>query len=219
MVIQKDVFWKAAVITLIVFSLGIFLGYSLEGHRWSEIQKEYKNVEIEWQEARLQSAYYQLLSPEFCEASIKENLKFSDKVYEQGLILEKYENANRLTEEMKYEKLRYALLKLEFWLNSVLLKQKCETDYSNLLYFYSDQPSIKEKAAQDSQSIILKNLKHKYASRIMLIPLPLDMDIATINIIKQTYNIQKAPSILIDEKIKLEGIQSLENLEQELNLK
>jgi hypothetical protein len=215
MVVQKDIFWKAAIITLIVFSLGIFLGYFLESNRWTEIREEYKKVEIEWADAKLQSIYYQLMSPEFCEAAIKENLIFSDKVYHQGLTLEKYEDANRLTEEMKYEKLKYALLKLEFWLNSISLKNKCKTDYSNIIYFYSDEPSINEKAAQDSQSVILKNLKDKHAEKIMLIPLPLDMDIATINIIKKTYNINKAPTILIDEKIKLEGVQSLEDLENE----
>ena len=159
------------------------------------------------------------MSPEFCEAAIKENLKFSDKIYEQGLKLERYENANRLTSEMKYEKLRYALLKLEFWLNSISLKQKCKTDYSNIVYFYANHPSIIERAAQDSQSVILKNLKDKHASKIMLIPLPLDTDIATINIIKQTYSITEPPTILIDEKMKLEGVQSLESLEEKLNLK
>lgn len=215
MVVQKDIFWKAAIITLIVFSLGIFLGYFLESNRWTEIKEEYKKVEMEWADAKLQSIYYQLMSPEFCEAAIEENLIFSDKVYHQGLTLEKYEDANRLTGEMKYEKLRYAFLKLEFWLNSISLKNKCKTDYSNIIYFYSDEPSINEKAAQDSQSVILKNLKDKHAEKIMLIPLPLDMDIATINIIKKTYNINKAPTILIDEKIKLEGIQSLEDLENE----
>ncbi len=215
MVVQKDIFWKAAIITLIVFSLGIFLGYFLESNRWTEIKEEYKKVEMEWADAKLQSIYYQLMSPEFCEAAIEENLIFSDKVYHQGLTLEKYEDANRLTGEMKYEKLRYAFLKLEFWLNSISLKNKCKTDYSNIIYFYSDEPSINEKAAQDSQSVILKNLKDKHAEKIMLIPLPLDMDIATINIIKKTYNINKAPTILIDEKIKLEGVQTIEDLENE----
>ncbi len=219
MVIQKDVFWKAAIITLVVFSLGIFLGYSLESSRWEEIQEEYKQVEVQWAEAKLQTLYYQLLTPEFCEAAIKENLKFADKVYEQGLKLEKYESANRLTSEMEYEKMRYALLKLEFWLNSISLKKRCETDYLNVVYFYSDNPSMKEKAEQDSQSVILKNLKDKYASKIMLIPLPIDMDISTINIIKQTYSITESPTILIDEKTKLEGIQSLEELENSLGLK
>lgn len=219
MVVQKDVFWKAAIITLIVFSLGILLGYSLESNRWVEVKEEYKQVEIEWADAKLQSIYYQLMSPEFCEAAIKENLKFADKVYEQGLKLERYENANRLTEEMSYEKLRYALLKLEFWLNSISLKEKCKTDYSNVIYFYLNKPSIIEKAAQDNQAVILKHLKDKYASKIMLIPLPMDLDIATVNIIKETYNISITPSILIDEKIKLEGLQSLEELESVLKLK
>ena len=87
-----------------------------------EIQEEYKKVEIGWAEAKLQSMYYQLMTPEFCDAAIKENIRFADKVYEQGLKLEAYENANRLMKQMEYEKLKYALLKFQFWLNSISLK-------------------------------------------------------------------------------------------------
>ena len=47
----------------------------------------------------------------------------------------------------------------------------------------------------------------------MLIPLPIDMDISMINIMKGTYDISKTPTILINEKIKVEGLQSFDELE------
>jgi len=217
--IQKDVFWKAAVITLIVFSLGVLLGYLLEENRISEIQNEYKQVEMEWADAKLQSVYYyQLLNPEYCDIAIESNINFADKVYQQGLKLERYEKANKLNNEMVYEKQRYALLKLEFWMNSVILKDKCKADYNNVVYFYKDQSSIAENSAQEAQSKILLELKNKYAQKVMLIPLPIDMDIATINIIKDIYNIEKVPTIFINEKIKLENVNSLQEIEKNINL-
>ncbi len=216
MVVQKDVFWKAAIITAIVFILGVSLGILLESSRVKEIRDEYKTVEVEWADAKLQSSLFQVLSPKFCEASIQENLNFADKVYEEGLKIERYEDANRLSNEdsLLYEKQRYTLFKLEFWLNSINLKEKCNANYTNLVYFYLDDPSLTERPKQDTLSIILKDLKQKYGQEIMLIPIPLDLDIATVNVVKTAYNISVAPTILINEKIKLEGLYSQEEIEE-----
>ena len=48
----------------------------------------------------------------------------------------------------------------------------------------------------------------------MLIPLPVDMDIATINVIKDTYNITITPTLIIDGNIKFEGVQDLETIKK-----
>ena len=48
----------------------------------------------------------------------------------------------------------------------------------------------------------------------MLIPLPIDLNIATINILKETYSINDVPTLLINEKIKLDGVQSIEEIEK-----
>ncbi len=210
MVIQKDVFWKAALITAIVFILGVSLGSFLESSRIQNIRDDYKIVEVEWADAKLQSSYFQILDPKFCDIAIKENLNFADRVYEEGLKIERYENANKLNDEneLLYEKQRYTLFKIEFWLNSIYLKEKCKANYTNVVYFYLDKPAITEKSKQDTLSLILKDLKNNLGQKIMLIPIPLDLNVRTVDIIKNTYNITTAPTLLINEKIKLEGLQS-----------
>lgn len=214
MVIQKDVFWKAAILTIIVFFLGIFLGYILEKNRLLEVEQEYQKIEIGWADAKLQSLYYQTINPFFCEASIKENLNFADKIYNQGLKLEVYSEANQLTEKMLLDKQRYALLKTEFWLNSISLKKNCKANYTNLVYFYTNTPTLNQKSEQEVQSAILREIKDKYGSNIMLIPLPIDLDISIINIMVDTYNITVTPTLLVNEEIKLEGVHKKEEIEK-----
>lgn len=210
---QKDVFWKAGLFTLVVFISGVLLGYFLESNRVDEIREEYRNVETQWADAKIQSSFYQLMTPSFCEESIKENLNFADRVYREGLKLEEYEQSNRITKEILYDKERYVLLKLEFWINSVYLKDKCKTNYTNLIYFYAQNPSLEQKGEQDSQALILKDLKNKHGAELMLIPLPIDLNIATISILRDAYNIDDVPALLINEKIKLDGVQSIEEIE------
>ena len=86
------------------------------------------------------------------------------------------------------------------------------------VYFYKDKPSITEKSAQDTQSDILTELKNRYGRQVMLIPLPIDMEVSTIDIIKESYKIEQAPTILVNEKIKLEGLQSLQEIEDKLDI-
>ena len=213
---QKDVFWKAGIFTLIVFISGVLLGYFLESSRIDDIRDEYRGVERQWADVKIQSSFYRLVWSEFCSESINENLAFADRVYEEGLKLEKYEESNKLSKEILYEKEKYVLLKLEFWLNSVYLKEKCSSDYTNLIYFYAQNPSLRQKAEQETQSLILKDLKDKYGSKLMLIPLPIDLDIATINILKENYEVDDVPAILINEKVKLTGVYSIEQIEEEI---
>ena len=214
--IQKDAFWKAGIFTLVVFVLGVLLGLFLDEYRVSKVREDFSRVEIEWADAKIQSIYYQSMTSSFCEAAIKENLNFADRVYKEGLKIEQYENSNKLTKKMTIDKQKYALLKVEFWINSIILKKKCDANYVNLVYFYLNEPDFNQKIKQDTQSIILRDLKHKYGSDLMLIPLPIDLDISMINIMKDAYNITVAPTILLNEEIKLEGITKQEDLEKYL---
>ena len=90
MVRYGDLFWKALVLTVVVFLLGVFLGYSLEKNRIKDIQTESQKIELKWDDARLQSLYYQNLEPRFCNSAIEENLNFADKAYQEGLKIEEY---------------------------------------------------------------------------------------------------------------------------------
>lgn len=208
-----DIFWKALILTVVVFLLGVFLGFALERNRIGDIEKEFQRIDLQWSDAKLQTLYYQNLEPRFCDSAIRENLEFADRVYNEGLKIENYDGASFLTDDLELEKKKYALLKVEFWLNSILLKERCKADYINLVYFFANDPELKIESEQATQAEILKDLKEKYGKDLMLIPLPIDMDISMINIMKGTYEISKTPTILINEKIKLEGLQSFDEIE------
>jgi len=208
-----DLFWKALILTVIVFLLGVLLGFALERNRIGDIEREFQRIDLQWSDAKLQTLYYQNLEPRFCNSAIRENLEFADKVYNEGLKIENYDAASFLTDDLELEKRKYALLKVEFWLNSIVLRERCKADYINLVYFFANDPEFEIESEQDTQAEILKDLKEKYGKSLMLIPLPIDMDISMINIMKGTYDISKTPTILINEKIKLEGLQSLDEIE------
>lgn len=216
MVIQSDVFWKAGVVTLIIFLLGVYVGYWLDTNRVEQIRREYQEMDIKWSDARVQTMYYSTFNnlSGFCEPAIEWNLKFADDVYEEGLRIERYEKINKLSPSLITEKKRYVLLKLQFWMNCIELKEKCNANYTNLIYLYSHYKGTMEEKVQ---AAVLLDLKNACGKNMMLIPLPIDLDITTIGILKEQYGVERTPAILIDEKIKLEGLQTREELEKYIN--
>lgn len=215
--LERDVFYKSGLLTLVIFLLGIIVGYWLDNFRVEEIKQRLTEMDISWNDARIQSLYHQTFidgSSEFCDSAISANYDFNRKIYSEGQRIEKYEEANKFAPSLILEKKRYALLQLQFWLNSIHLKKQCNTNYSTIVYFYSHFKG-ELKLQQRLQSSILLDVAEE--CDIILVPLPLDLDITTIETIKQQYNINSAPSLLIDEETVLEGVRSSEEIKRYIN--
>ena len=209
----KDVFWKAAVITVVIFLIGVYAGFAIEGSRLDRVGQWYNELDFQLTNAKLQTQFYQILDEEFCDEAIIKNLEFSDEIYYQGRKIDEYESSNKLKEFIDSEKRRYALLKTEFLVNSLILKEKCDADYDILIYFYKDDPSLLEQQQQSVQANILLELKEKYGTDLMLIPLPIDFDVSVISILVDYHNIQSTPALVINQRIKLEGLQGINEIE------
>ena len=211
---QKDVLWKAGVLTLIVFIAGIGVGVWLDAERVDATQERLSEIDLQWNDARLQNLFYGTMNDTVsCYAAIDANLEFNEKIYAEGKTIETYENVNRFAPQLLQEKKRYALLQLQFWLNSIALKKQCNADYNTMVYFYSYYDESVEMD-QNLQSAVLTELKEKCGNSVLLIPLPADLDMASVDLLKDTYGIEIAPSILIDESVVLHGLQGLEELEE-----
>ena len=210
---MKNVFSKTAVITIIVFLIGVYLGMFFDSMRVEEVKGRITQIDNLWNDVRLMQSYIQKFSntTDYCDFLLEENLKVGDKIYEEGLKVEEYEKSNRFASLFILEKKRYALLDLQFWINTIDLKKLCNANYSTVIYFYSQYKKTPEQVFQDKT---LWDLKQKCGPQIIYITFPGDLDISTIEIIKNIYTIEKIPSILIDESILLETPLTMRELEE-----
>jgi hypothetical protein len=141
-------FLYALIITLIVFNFGIFMGYMLESSRINKINVMYLESELELLDQRIQKDASDIVDLD-CESMVKENINFADKIFEEAQIIHKYEEANRINDDIIFQHKRFDLLRTLFWINSMRIKEKCNSDYHNIVYFYKyDNPSIDQKSKQ-----------------------------------------------------------------------
>jgi hypothetical protein len=211
---QKHVFWQALLITILIFSLGIIAGVFLESWRSNKVETLFQQSEIDLLDIRLQSEIFS--TGKFnCQEAVKENLKFADRIYEEALLLEDYEKASRLGEELKLSHKKYDILRTILFLNSVKVKEKCNSSYRNVVYFYKfNNLDIDTKSKEDVFSKLLKDLKDQKKDDIILIPIAADNNLSSVNLMLSNYNLSQKdlPLILIDEKIKIKELKNINDL-------
>jgi len=217
---QKYIFLYAFILALIIFSLGIFMGYLLESSRINKINTLYLNAEMELLDQTLQRDMIGAtgFNQTICQDFVNENINFGDEIFQEAQQIQKYEDANKINGDIVFQHKRYDLLRTLFWMNSIVIKQKCNASYNDVVYFYKyNNPSIEQDSDQKALSNLLIELKNKYGNNVMLIPIAGDNNISSINLLMEQYSITQLPAILINEKIKLTRINSMSEIEKYLN--
>ena len=213
---NKNVFWEALIICIFIFGSGILLGVLLENSRSQKISESYLSSEIDLLDIQILGDI--LNQDDFnCANAIDENIKFGDRIYEDAQILSRYESAERLTERLKDQHKRYDTLRTLFWINSVKIKEKCNGSFHTIVYLYDYSPESSELGVQQKVfSTALTDLKDIYGSRILLIPIAKNMNISSLNILINKYNLTRT-SVIIDEKIVISDLEGLSNIEKHLS--
>lgn len=211
------IFIETLIFTLLILLVGFLMGFLVEYGRNAAVIRDYNNFEIDALDLRLQNYYYQIMDQASCDNAIEQNLIFAGNIYEKGMILQKYEDANKLSDDILLEKKKYVLLKTELWLNSVLLREKCGRNFHTVTYIYSQTDDLVKEAEQDSISDVLMEIKKEKGDNIILLPIAGDMGLDIVDMQLRVYDVDYLPSIIIDEKTVLEGFHNKDEILKYLN--
>lgn len=208
----KNVFWEALLLTILVFGIGLILGVAIEESRLDEINERYVQSEISLMDIVAFNSVITLENSS-CDFLISSNLEFADKIYEEARLLEKYEAAGLLTDDMKIAHKRYDLLRTFLWINAIKTSSICEKDFNVVVYLYEyETEDLAQRASQNVWSNILFDLKQKRGSEVVLIPIAADSNLASLDSMIDRYKIRKFPVVIINENVvsELSSIQDLE---------
>jgi hypothetical protein len=215
---QKNVFWQAFLVALLIFIFGLVMGYSIEYLRISSLERFNDQSLFYLFDAKVQNELIGLVTD--CEASFRQNILFSDKIYNDYKFLEKYDNVNRLTESIIFEHRKYDLLRALFWATSIKIRKQCPNSPPNIVYLYQyELPSPFIRAKQDIFAKYLHGIQKKFGNYFLLVPLAGDNRVSSISVLMHQFNIttDELPVILIDEKIKITSIDDLPKIEDFLS--
>ncbi len=213
---KKRVFWEALLLTLIIFILGMVIGANFERGKLDEINQYYTKSEILFMD--LFALNDRIGSGETCKILIEANMRLADNIYEEAFVLEKYEEAGKITEGLKLAHRKYDLLRTYLWMNTMEISEKCKGEFSTVVYLYEYDPDdLIRRATQNVWARILFDLKNEKGNEIILIPIAVNSDLVSLDVLLEDFEISAYPVVIINEEIVVEEISSVDDLKIYLN--
>ncbi len=213
MVSSKHAFWQALVFTIIVFAIGILLGFFLEGSRTDDIELRLLNSEINLLDEQIRVRGVGRFDVD-CELARESTFLFADDIYGEVRQLELYDSKAKLDDSLRILHRRYDLLRMMLWMESMDLKEKCSNDFHTIVYFFNyATKEIDVQAKQASLSRLLLDLKEKHGNEILLIPIAGNLELHSVELVLERYGVSELPVIIVDEEKLIRDVVTLSELE------
>ena len=217
---SKNVFLQALIVTVIVFIIGLVLGFTLESNRVDKTELALLESEINLLDEQIRTLNIKIFNIS-CNQATRSTFDFADKIYQEALQLEKYDVASKFANELKIIHKRYDLLRMLLWTRSIEIKKECSQEFHTTVYLFEyGTEDINQKARQSSVSRLLLDLKNKHGNKILLIPIAANLELESVNLVLEKYDISTLPAIIVDEdKVVKESVtfQELEDIVFEKN--
>lgn len=198
-------------ISTLIFIAGIYAGSTLSQKQMSEIEVKINEFEDNMNSMSLSvllndALNNETLSCQFLKGKLNETKNSLDELGDQVI---EYEEDSRINEPLYKElKKQFTMIRAEYWLMLEKLRNQCNNNYTTILFFYQTKQPCNECKDQGAILTHLNSIK----DNIFIVPVDADEELLIIEIIKETYSINQAPTMIINANQKIEGLIS----EQEL---
>lgn len=210
---SKGAFLQAFLFTIIVFGIGMLLGFYLESSRAGKVETSLTSSEINMIDEQIRIRMMDELNIS-CEQAIGSTFDFADRIYGEAIRLEKYDIAAKFIDAMTVIHKRYDLLRMMLWSEGMGIRKKCQGDFHTIVYLYDYKTEdLGKKAMQNSISKVLTELKIKHPKEILLIPIAGNLGLDSVNIVKEKYGIKELPAVIIDENITISELVAVDEME------
>lgn len=212
---SKHAFWQSFIFTIVVFTLGLALGFFLEGVQSDNIHSRLINSELNLLDDQLTQEIINDYNVS-CVKSRQSLFAFADRIYEEAVELEEIDGTGRLGDLTVLHK-RYDLLRTLLLKEAKNLKERCGNDFHIFAYFYLyNSEDIETSSKQNYFSRVLYDLKELHPDTVLLIPIASDTDLISVEALINALDIHTYPSIVIDDSIAITEVPTIEFLEQQL---
>ena len=204
---HRDRLIASIALAILFFAAGLFIGYVITQQKIAKVESMENKLRFDIMSIELEST---LASENPCLANPKTLEEALDEVTMKISFLENQlgKNNPKVLELKKY----YSLLEIRHYLFMQARKEKCDENYSLILFFYSNKPENIDLS--EKQGFVLDYLKDEYTiARVKVYSLDYDLDLGVIKSMIQVYNITATPSLVIDDSVYL-GFHDKEELEK-----
>jgi len=211
--ISKRKYILAALLTLMMFALGITLGMVLDNERFRWIEEANNAQKVDYQSLQFQYVYLTQIKDTKNNCKVLQ-IALRDAITDLSKSLEQFkqykEKSLRELDNKEIIQRRYLLDNLRYWLFFQEIRQSCtEIDKVPILYFYSEN----DCDSCINQGIIMTHFKKVFKDKVLIFPINIDLreNEAMVEILINTYDVTRYPTLVIEDE-KYEGYIGKTNL-------
>ena len=190
----------AFLLTLIIFSLGVLMGLTIEGKRISMDERLLQEQELELSSSQLQYAFINSLGDkESCptvQSVLGENLFNLEKISRK--VVEHAADSKLSDQEFDRLKRRYSLEQLRYWFLAENVREQCEQSFTRVIYFYSDNQNCQYCR---EQAVVLNYLKAIFGESLLVFSLDEQLDEPMIRLLKKNYDVTEFPTLIVEDSV------------------
>ncbi len=202
--INKKRLFAALVITTVIFVAGFFVSYNFSYYQYSQLAESQENLKYSILSLELQR---QLVDCEaFTPFAFSEELNNAEKTVS---LLE--EKLGKKSQEVLNQKELYSLLQIQHFLIVRDYNEKCKQNITTILFFYSNEGE--ELFNAEKMGTILSKFKAENEN-VMIYSFDSALKNDLIGIIKKRYGVVSLNTVVINEKIKLNNLTNIDQLNE-----
>lgn len=211
-IISKEKYIVAGVLTFLIFSLGITLGFLLQDQRYKIVEEINLQQDVNYLSLQLQYLYLNSFQAQdncpVLSAALKNTVQDLSESLDEVITFE--EESETPTARQNIIQRRYVIDNLRYWLLAKESKQRCDLDIVTILYFYSQ-----DCQSCPNQGTILTYFKNLFGEKVLIFPINLDLrqEEPMVEIAMSQFNVTRYPTLVIDEQ-KYEGVVKKEELQE-----
>ncbi|MEK6908998.1 MAG: hypothetical protein AABX23_03025 [Nanoarchaeota archaeon] len=208
---SKHAFWQALVFTVVVFFFGMLLGFYLELNQSQSIYTDLVNSELNILDEQVRQ---RLITDSnlSCELGKESLFTFADKIYDDAIDLEEVDGTGRIGDLTVLHK-RYDLLRTLLLLEAEKLKERCLQDFHIVTYlYYYNVENIDISSKQNYLSNLVFDLKTENPDEVILIPIAIDTDVASVDLLVKSLDSKTYPMIIVNKELIITDLIGFEQL-------
>lgn len=197
-------------LSALILVIGIFLGNYIAQSQLKSLKETQEDLREQLLSLDLRDRL--ITVQDVCRVSLNDILEDKINLGNKIDLLEK--RLGKSNREVIRQKKLYQLIEIKTWLILEERREKCNTNFSIILFFYTnnDKDGISKKLSED-QGIVLNALYKKNPHYINTFAFDIHTKNIALNTLKTMYNISEAPTLIIDGK-KYVGFKTLKELEK-----
>jgi hypothetical protein len=216
MEIRKKVILIGFLITLFLFISIIFLGAILDKKREERVDFQMQNIYKDMEDIQKLMLMSEVYGNDMACLAFKQKLKDLDqKTWTLGMKIEQYRIATEEFSKNSYyvdQKKLFNENQLIYLTLLTKIKKQCDYHQAIISFFYQNSADCKKC---DDQSFVLTDINDLYDEEISIFSFDLDLNISTVDLLKQYYKIDQLPCVVINEKPYC-GIQDKKFIEEKI---